>query len=109
MLTPLTEAAIFLVLTVNAGGEETTRDLLADLSGLKRSVGFRIQEGELTCVTGIGSELWDRLFDGPRPAELHVEARRLGRRRCRSLDIGLGRGGRGVLVLCHVHSSPNCS
>jgi putative iron-dependent peroxidase len=26
----------------------------------------------LSCVTGIGSEAWDRLFAGPRPAELHA-------------------------------------
>jgi putative iron-dependent peroxidase len=73
ILTPLTEAAIFLVLTVASGGEEIVRELLADVSGLKRSVGFRIPEGELVCVTGIGSGLWDRLFGAgtPRPAELH--------------------------------------
>jgi porphyrinogen peroxidase len=71
VLSPLTEAAIMLVLTVDAGGEETTRELLADLSGLKRSVGFRIPEGELTCVVGLGCELWDRLFAPPRPAGLH--------------------------------------
>ena len=47
------------------------RELLADVSGLTRSVGFRIPEGELSCVVGIGSELWDRLFGEPRPAELH--------------------------------------
>ncbi len=73
ILTPLTEAAIFLVLTVAPGGEQIVRDLLADVSGLKRSVGFRIPEGELVCVTGIGAQLWDRLFGNavPRPAELH--------------------------------------
>ena len=72
ILTPLTEAAIFLVLTVAPGGEQIVLDLLADVSGLKRSVGFRIPEGELVCVTGIGSQLWDRLFrHAPRPAELH--------------------------------------
>jgi putative iron-dependent peroxidase len=71
VLTPITESAIFLVLTVEAGGEDVVRDLLADASGLRRSVGFRLPEGGLTCVVGIGSELWDRLFDGPRPAELH--------------------------------------
>jgi putative iron-dependent peroxidase len=71
VLSPLTEAAIFLVLTVNRGGEEPTREFLADLSGLRRSVGFRIPEGELTCVVGLGSELWDRLFGPPRPAGLH--------------------------------------
>jgi len=71
ILTPLTEAAIFLVVTVDRGGEDGVRELLADLGGLRRSVGFRIPEGELSCVAGIGSELWDRLFTGPRPAELH--------------------------------------
>jgi putative iron-dependent peroxidase len=73
ILTPLSEAAIFLVLTVAAGGEQVVRELLADVSALKRSVGFRIPEGELVCVTGIGSTLWDRLFgaETPKPAELH--------------------------------------
>jgi porphyrinogen peroxidase len=71
ILTPLTEAAIFLTLTVNPGAEDGVRDLLADVSGLKRSVGFRIPEGGLTCVVGIGAGVWDRLFGMPRPAELH--------------------------------------
>lgn len=71
VLAPLTVAAIFLVVTVDPGGEPVTRELLADLSGLQRAVGFRIQEGMLTCVCGIGSAVWDRLFEGPRPAELH--------------------------------------
>jgi putative iron-dependent peroxidase len=71
VLTPLTSAAIFLVVTIDPGGESTVRDLIADLSGLQRSVGFRIPEGRLACVTAIGPAAWDRLFDGPRPAELH--------------------------------------
>jgi putative iron-dependent peroxidase len=71
VLTPITEASIFLVVTVDAGAEDQLRDVLADVSGLKRSVGFRLPEGELTCVVGIGSQLWDRLFGGPRPAGLH--------------------------------------
>ncbi|SOB84936.1 Dyp-type peroxidase [Streptomyces sp. 1331.2] len=71
VLSPLTGAAVFLVLTVEPGGEDTVRALLPDLAGLRRSVGFRAPEGGLTCVTGIGSALWDRLFDGPRPAALH--------------------------------------
>ncbi len=71
ILTPLTEAAIFLVLTIDEGREDEVRSLLEDLSGLRRSVGFRIPDGGLSVVTGIGSEMWDRLFDGPRPAELH--------------------------------------
>lgn len=71
VLSPLTTAAIFLVLTVDPGGEPAVRDLLAELAGLQRAVGFGAPEGRLSCVAGIGSEAWDRLFAGPRPAELH--------------------------------------
>jgi porphyrinogen peroxidase len=71
VLTPLTEAAIFLVLTVEPDGEDQVRDLIADVSGLTRSVGFRIPEGGLTCVAGVGAGVWDRLFGAPRPASLH--------------------------------------
>ncbi|MER6944231.1 Dyp-type peroxidase [Nonomuraea sp. NPDC000554] len=71
VLSPLTTAAIFLVVTVDPGGEPVARELLSDLSGLERSVGFRVPDGRLSCVTGIGSDAWGRLFGGPRPAELH--------------------------------------
>jgi len=71
VLSPLTEAAIFLVLTVDHGRENAARSLLEDANGLRRSVGFRIPEGELSCVVGLGSGLWDRLFGEPRPAGLH--------------------------------------
>jgi porphyrinogen peroxidase len=71
ILTPLTEAAIFLTLTVEPGAEDQVRHVLSDVSGLRRSVGFRIPEGRLTCVVGIGAEVWDRLFGAPRPAALH--------------------------------------
>ena len=70
ILTPITEAAVFLVLTVDEGAEESVGELLADVSGLTRSVGFRVPEGALTCITGLGSLLWDRLFGPPRPSEL---------------------------------------
>lgn len=71
ILTPLTPAAIFLVATIADGGEQTVHDAFADLSGLVRAVGFRNPAAHLTLVTGIGSDAWDRLFGGPRPAELH--------------------------------------
>lgn len=71
VLTLITESAIFLVMTVEPGGEDAVRDVLADVSGLRRSVGFRRPEDGLTCVTGIGAELWDRMFGAPRPAGLH--------------------------------------
>src|SRR5262244_4666976 len=70
---PLTRAAIFLVVTINPGDENraTVLSLCADLSGLMRAVGFRALEGGLSCITGFGSAAWDRLFGSPRPAELH--------------------------------------
>ena len=69
----LTSAAIFLVVTLDAGAaaEDTVRGLCGDLSSLVRGVGFRASEGQLSCITGIGSAAWDRLFGSPRPKELH--------------------------------------
>jgi porphyrinogen peroxidase len=70
---PLTKAAIFLVVTINPGDEHRAPvlSLCADLSALLRAVGFRALEGSLTCVLGFGSDAWDCLFGSPRPAELH--------------------------------------
>ena len=70
---PLTRAAIFLVVTLNPGSENRTtlRSFCGDLSALLRAVEFRDLEGGLSCVMGIGSDAWDRLFGRPRPAELH--------------------------------------
>ena len=70
---PLTRAAIFLVVTINPGADNraAVRSFCADLAALIRSVEFRDLEAGLTCVMGIGSEAWDRLFGHPRPAELH--------------------------------------
>jgi porphyrinogen peroxidase len=71
VLSPLTGSAIFLVVTIDPGGEAVARELLADIAGLVRSVGFRVPAGTLACVTAVGSTAWGRLFSGPRPAELH--------------------------------------
>ena len=71
VLTPLSGSAIFLVLRIEPGGEPAVRELLEGMNGLVRSVGFRVPAGVLSCVTSIGSQAWDRLFSGPRPAELH--------------------------------------
>jgi porphyrinogen peroxidase len=70
---PLTKAAIFLVLTINPGDENraSVLSLCADLSALLRAVGFRALEGSLSCIMGFGSAAWDRLFGSPHPAELH--------------------------------------
>src|ERR1700726_3607622 len=69
----LTLDAIFLVVTINPGiaNRTTVRSFCSDLSALVRAVGFRDIESKLSCVMGIGSDAWDRLFGQPRPAELH--------------------------------------
>ena len=70
---PLTRAALFLVATINSGADPrtTVRSLCGDLASLVRAVGFRATEHGLSCVMGIGSEAWDRLFGQPRPVHLH--------------------------------------
>lgn len=70
ILSPLTEAAIFLVATIDPGGESDTWDFLSGITGLIRSVASRAADARPTCVIGIGSDAWDRLFTGPRPAAL---------------------------------------
>jgi len=70
----LTSAAIFLVVTLDAGAQQAetiARGLCADLSSLVRGVGFRATDDRLSCVMGIGSAAWDRLFGAPRPMDLH--------------------------------------
>ncbi len=73
IVTPLTRAAIFLVITINPepAHRAAVRSFCADFAALVRAVDFRDVEGGLTCVMGIGSEAWDRLFGQPRPANLH--------------------------------------
>ncbi len=73
VLAPLTPAAIFLVATINEGSAAaaTVHDALADISGLVRAIGFRDPTKQLSAITSVGSDAWDRLFSGPRPAELH--------------------------------------
>jgi len=70
---PLSRAAIFLVVTVNPGSASraTLRSFCGDLAALLRAVEFRDIEAGLSCIMGVGSEAWDRLFGAPRPAELH--------------------------------------
>jgi putative iron-dependent peroxidase len=71
--TPLTRAAIFLVMTLNPGSDSraTLRSFCGDLAALLRAVEFRDIEAGLSCVMGFGSDAWDRLFAPPRPAKLH--------------------------------------
>jgi putative iron-dependent peroxidase len=73
IVSPLTRAAIFLVVCIRPDRDayDHVRAFCADLSGLVRAVEFRDVEAGLTCVTGFGSDAWDKLFGSPRPAELH--------------------------------------
>lgn len=68
---PLTCAAIFLVATIDTGGETQVHDALPELSGMAPAINFRDPAKRLSLVTSIGSDAWDRLFTGPRPAQLH--------------------------------------
>ena len=70
---PLTQVAIFLVLKINPGPDNsnTVRSFCGDLAAIFRAVEFRDIEAGLTCVLGFGSDAWDDLFGEPRPAELH--------------------------------------
>jgi putative iron-dependent peroxidase len=58
-------------MTLHPGSELVARDLLSDLSGLQRTVGFRVPEGRLAVVAGIGAAAWPRLYSGPNPKQLH--------------------------------------
>ncbi|MFE0641038.1 Dyp-type peroxidase [Streptomyces sp. NPDC058877] len=71
VLSPPSRAAVFLVVTVDPGGETAVREALRELTGLIRSVAFRSPESELGCVAGIGSAAWDRIVGEPRPRALH--------------------------------------
>ena len=73
VIAPLTGAAIFLVVVLSPGEDSAAavRDLCADLAGLVRAVGFRDLDGHLTCVTGFGAAVWDRIAGTGKPAGLH--------------------------------------
>ncbi len=69
---PLSSAAVFLVVTVGRtdAALAKVRDVLGGLDDLIKTVGFRDLSGKLSCIAGVGSELWDRLSGGHRPQEL---------------------------------------
>ncbi len=71
VLAPQAKAGMFVVFTVDEGAESAVLDVLADLPGITRGVSFRGPDDGLNCVVGIGADLWDRLYDVPRPAHLH--------------------------------------
>lgn len=72
VLAPLSRSAVFIVATVRQDRDShaAVREFCGELPALVRATGFRSLSGNLTCVLGIGSELWDRLFGSPRPMAL---------------------------------------
>jgi putative iron-dependent peroxidase len=69
---PLSRAAVFLVVTV-ANDQAALAKVCSALDGLDdliKTVGFRDQSAQLSCIVGIGRDLWDRLCFGKRPQEL---------------------------------------
>lgn len=73
---PLSSAAVFLVVTV-AGGQAALAKTFAALEGLDdliKTVGFRDLSARLSCIVGVGSDLWSRLHLDRRPQELKVFA-----------------------------------
>lgn len=70
---PLTQAATFLVLTVNPGDEhaKTVRAVLASVADLTKNVAVRDLNASFACTVGIGSDAWDRFMGLPKPRELH--------------------------------------
>jgi len=69
---PLSSSAVFLVVTV--GGDQAAlskaASVLGELDDLVKNVGFRDLSGRLSCIAGIGRDLWDRLGLDRRPQEL---------------------------------------
>ncbi|CAE6726358.1 Dye-decolorizing peroxidase YfeX [Paraburkholderia domus] len=69
----ITRSAIFIVATFTGDQDlaEQVRAWCGDVAALVRSVGKRVPSGNLSCVVGFGSDVWDTLFGAPRPACLH--------------------------------------
>ena len=73
VLAPLARSAVFLSLDVvgGSGALARVRDVVADIGGLIRAVGFRDLSAHLSCVVGIGSTAWDGMSPATRPRQLH--------------------------------------
>jgi putative iron-dependent peroxidase len=69
---PLSRAAVFLVVTVarEPAALAKAASVLGGLDDLVKTVGFRDPSGRLSCIAGIGRDLWDRLHRDSRPKEL---------------------------------------
>lgn len=69
---PPARAAIFLVFTVSAKADlDAVRGFVEDFSSITRGVSFRVPGDHVIGNLGIGSDLWQRLYDAPAPKHLH--------------------------------------
>ena len=78
---PLSRSAVFLVVTIAPGDDAASRvkNVIADVGGLVRAVGFRDLEAQLSCIVRIGSAAWDRFGQASKPRQLHPFAEVVGR------------------------------
>lgn len=72
VLAPLSPAAIFLTIKVNETAPVAElRDFLASIPDITKDVAIRDVTGSVSCVTGIGADIWDKATGLPKPAQLH--------------------------------------
>ncbi|KAI0185674.1 hypothetical protein EV127DRAFT_484962 [Xylaria flabelliformis] len=69
----LSRSATFLVLSVQPTDSSirSVRSVVSSVPDIAKNISIRDANANLTCVVGIGSQIWDRLVKLPRPAELH--------------------------------------
>jgi putative iron-dependent peroxidase len=69
---PLSQSATFLVLTTaeKPQATQTILSALAKVSGIVKNVSIRHPSANLSCTVGIGSSIWDKLTNIPKPANL---------------------------------------
>ena len=72
VILPQSKDAIFLTITLKEGVEKQALEAITGLQGLVNGVGFRWPSAQLSAVVGIGAELWERMFDTPKPEGLHL-------------------------------------
>ena len=73
VLAPLSRSAVFLSVDIvgDSNAISRVRDVISDIGGLIRAVGFRDLNGRLSCVVGIGSKAWAEFAPGSPPQQLH--------------------------------------
>ncbi|KAI8711740.1 hypothetical protein NCS52_01438300 [Fusarium sp. LHS14.1] len=70
---PLSQSATFLVLSAKdtPDASDTIRSTLSRITDITKNISIRHQTANLSCTVGIGSSIWDKVVNLPRPVELH--------------------------------------